>query len=661
MNVNARRTFSFPSGKTRHARIRIGGRTSTMETPLVQSPRYMCPTSDMHFFMCMCMCIEKNHYHYLSSTSTSSSSRSFASVPFSSSSASSKSYKKKYTNVSQASMEFLHKVEDGTITDPAIQTKEISRLMQEWAALQSQSQSQSQSQTRLVENGRHSSKKTRGVDNNHNYNSNKDMMGGLQICADAEIVHRLAHVLMDAKENPRTRTTTNTNTNTNTTIGTKTSSEDRTHYLSILNLALRYWAKSPPSKINGKKAHELLSRMEDLGILDLGKVKTKTKMKAHGNSNVNVNVNENENVKMDQQQMLISYHTVIRAWAAATVDHKGLNGALKALELLERLSCMKSRDDTKTETKADTWPILQMYNICMNGFAKRGMIKEAEEVLHRLEDMSKTDPNMAPDTYTFSSCINAYLKGVEKNRDRDVGVGVGMDSKTAAQRAEDILQRMIQRYEGSGGDDRYRPNQTTFGTVISLFSKSNGRTAAEDADRVLQRLIHLYDDGDENHGNAVHGKNNENPGGIRGEQKKHADPQWLTIDEGYQDGSYSLQPGTGHFVSVLLAYQRRGYKAKESIQRIEELLVQMDALYEAGNDKVAPTYQVRRNFICFCLVVKCYAITLKVHTMFFIEIYLCCADISFCFIDSALSFISMRWRNLETPKRHRRLSNGSKP
>ena len=101
-----------------------------------------------------------------------------------------------------------------------------------------------------------------------------------------------------------------------------------------------------------------------------------------------------------------------------------------------------------------------------------------------------------------------------------------------------------------------------------MVAKSSTKTAAEDADGILQSLIDLYEK----------------------EVKSQDD------DVGYD---YSLQPGTGHFVSVFLAYQKK--KSKVGWRRIEELLVQMDRLHEDGNDKVKPNNQVRLIALQYCM------------------------------------------------------------
>ena len=96
--------------------------------------------------------------------------------------------------------------------------------------------------------------------------------------------------------------------------------------------------------------------------------------------------------------------------------------------------------------------------------------------------------------------------------------------------------------------------------VISMFGKSKTATGAENADRILQLFIDLY------------------------EKEKQLEKK--------DEERFSLEPGTGHFVSVLLAYQKRRINVSLAVQRIEDLLIQMDRMHGAGNDKIQPNYQV---------------------------------------------------------------------
>lgn len=95
--------------------------------------------------------------------------------------------------------------------------------------------------------------------------------------------------------------------------------------------------------------------------------------------------------------------------------------------------------------------------------------------------------------------------------------------------------------------------------------------AAKDADRILQLLISLS------------------------EKEAKSNVTNTNEDDEEDPDKYSIQPGLGHFVSVLLAYKNQTSAA--GVKRIEELLVQMEQMFLAGNDQVKPNYQVRYLFL----------------------------------------------------------------
>lgn len=316
-----------------------------------------------------------------------------------------------------------------------------------------------------------------------------------------DVVDKLAHVLLEIK------------------AANMDDQKDRTRYGVTLSMALGFWTKCLPGKDNGIKAERILQRMEELGIF------TETE--------------EGSTIRQ------ISYGAVIQAYCITIDDPDGVaNGAVEARRLLQKLESMQGFDSA-----------LRIYNSCLHGFAIRGMVDEAEDLLTMLEERSKTNSELTPDVLTYSACLNAYSKYTGRE---EVG-------KPLADRAEDILHRMMKRYD-STGDIHFRPNQYTFGTVISMFAKRKTKNAAKDADRILQWLISL--------------------------SEKEAKPNDIKHEEecdGEDPEKFSIQPGVGHFVSVLLAYKNQTSAA--GVKRIEELLVQMEQMFISGNDQVKPNYQ----------------------------------------------------------------------
>jgi pentatricopeptide repeat protein len=322
----------------------------------------------------------------------------------------------KYQELSQDTEEFLGRV-DGF--DSKRKTHEITRLIQQWSTFWSSSDQKNDSM-------RHFNSKE----------ENDDVL-----LKGARIVDQLANILLDVRESSIRNSTDGDDDNQN---------RDRTPYLTTLNLALAFWGKCPPSNtVNGEKAEHLLNRMEQLGILSFNGVgKDKVQFK----------------------KVMAAYGAAIQAWVVSpdSVGRTGpnngnINGALKAQSLLEKLESISIEHNIQ--------PQLRIYNSCMHGFAVRGMVDEAEQLLQKLEDRSLSNAELTPDVLTFSSCINAYLKSTKLgNHTNRSAAGRRSGGDSVAQRAEALLDRMVKRYEATG-EDQFRPNQTTFGTGASSSSR----------------------------------------------------------------------------------------------------------------------------------------------------------------------------------------------
>jgi pentatricopeptide repeat protein len=248
-----------------------------------------------------------------------------------------------------------------------------------------------------------------------------------------------------------------------------------------------------------------------------------------------------------------------------------------------------------------------VYNNCLHGFAKRGMMDEAETLLAIMEHNytrhfkiptslttttstaldfnTTTSPTptqdtssslssihythfqylqqlktsmIFPDTVSYTTCLDACAKAKKTLPSRLDSRLVIIPKETRAQR---ILSRMLELYE-STQDIRFRPTHATFGTIIGLYAKWNDATAPILAHGFLQTLIQLS------------------------EREKTSLPVSKTKK------FYSLQPNAFMFSTVMSTYNRQ--KIKDADERVAKLLGQMEQLYEAGNELCKPTFQVQK-------------------------------------------------------------------
>jgi len=347
-----------------------------------------------------------------------------------------------------------------------------------------------------------------------------------------ETVDKLAHILLDMKESDadnaqedrgRTRP--------------QNSGDMRKNHDIIFNIALGGWAMASPSQLNGVNASKILNRLEEIY------------RKSPGNAN-------------SIRPTTICYGSTIKAWAIS-LDTPNNNGAIEARNVLENMI-----DTYASGNNIWAKPNVMSFNTCLHAYALRGMVNEVEVLLRKMEkhcdtidkQNSKTKFYLCPDVFSYTICINAYAKSTGKGQ-----------TDRAAKRADDLLQRMMKRYEKTG-ERRYMPNQYTFGTVISLHANSSSYKGAQNAERILQWMLGLY----EKDLNSVDGK------------MYHA------------TAGDALKPSAEHFLAVLFSYSNR--RIRGASEKAQRLLVQMEQMYQAGNDDVKPTYQCF--IVCLDILVK---------------------------------------------------------
>lgn len=289
--------------------------------------------------------------------------------------------------------------------------------------------------------------------------------------------------------------------------------DDRTQYRILLHLVLSLWSHAPPSQNNGPKAQCILDR-----IIKIAK-----------------SCNDKSLIPTEKE-----YGCVIHAWAN-TIDNNGVDGGTMALRLLDDLPKMKN-----------VRPSRIAYNTALHALASRGRVDDVEKILDRMEHASVEGNTPTPDVFTYSTVLNVYQKS---NKTRKTLI--------IAKRAEGLIHRMLRRYNETG-DITIRPNQYTFGSVISLFATSKSPHAAKDADRILQWQLSLY-------------------------ENEHTERATADVIDEKEHQKYTLAPGVPHFVSVILAYSHS--KQRGAAERIAELLMEMERLQENGNPQLKPSYQ----------------------------------------------------------------------
>ena len=186
--------------------------------------------------------------------------------------------------------------------------------------------------------------------------------------------------------------------------------------------------------MNGINASKLLNRLEDI----------------YQNSPRNA-----KNIRPTS----ICYGSAIKVWAISidtpnTNNNKNNNnGAIETRRILDRML-------TAYGSGNNIWakPTMISFNSCLHAYTLRGMVTEVEALLRKMETQCEDiDPQthqkreiyLHPDVMPYTTCINAWVKSSGRKGD------------AAVKRADDLLQRMLKRYERAG-DRRDMPNQYTF-------------------------------------------------------------------------------------------------------------------------------------------------------------------------------------------------------
>ena len=103
---------------------------------------------------------------------------------------------------------------------------------------------------------------------------------------------------------------------------------------------------------------------------------------------------------------------------------------------------------------------------------EKASTRRAEEIVNKLRKPNKGRQIVAPDTSIYNALLNCYAKSGDRN---------------AANRAEEIIQTMLQEYSETG-DETIKPNFRTYTTAIDVYSKSYEKGIAEKALGILEHI-----------------------------------------------------------------------------------------------------------------------------------------------------------------------------
>ena len=313
---------------------------------------------------------------------------------------------------------------------------------------------------------------------------------------------------------------------------------------------------------------------------------------------------------------------------------------LKTLELIHERR-KRISDDQVSYRSDDVKPQLQFYNHILSCWARsyaRDAEKHATALIQRMEELGSSDESLSPDVNSYNNLLNLYAKRGDVSpaealfaqmqlldtadvfsytilqncyQKRFMSRGRNRDLKDI-ERAEELLSQLVSKYERSGfRDSRFRPNNVTFGTVISMYALSD-KLLKEDNDLMRKTRkwkatevvenISSHDDVGWGALNAARvldwvislsGRENNTKASkrITGQDQQGA----------AKKGLEQVCPSSKMFVTVMDAFAKAGMGV-EGAKRCDELLEQNIDLYKKlGVNELKPNPFVSGDSLLWCI------------------------------------------------------------
>ena len=264
----------------------------------------------------------------------------------------------------------------------------------------------------------------------------------------------------------------------------------------------------------------------------------------------------------------VAYNSVLKALAkTSSLHHK--NAAVLAATLLEE---MEDLHEVQAKENKEWYDRLNAENL-------------TEEELSVGPPRIRVKPNVR----TYSTVIDAWGK---------------QSNPLAAQQAQDLLERLQEKYEESG-DVAMQPNAITYNTVINGWAKSGALVEGTEKCEALLKEMETPDVISFNavlHAWARSGLPNA------GERAEH-------LLREMTKGDRPVQPNGRTYTTVMDAWSRSHLGCTDSARRAHTLLKEMEEL-SAGD----PDSPVKPNYVSYSTVINAYALSktepLKAHKAF---------------------------------------------
>lgn len=260
----------------------------------------------------------------------------------------------------------------------------------------------------------------------------------------------------------------------------------------------------------------------------------------------------------------ISYNSLLHAYAQS--------GKPEHAEAVLKEMMQLSQDSTR-DVKPDTISFNTVLHAWSTSFQQRAA-NRSEELLRHMETLYKSGNRyVVPDAYSYTSVIHVWALS------RD---------KSAASRALKTLDMMEEAALSNPG---VKPTAVTYTCVMTALSTCGHKNAAEEAEKLLARMIEKYEDGDEDCKPDVVAFTAAMSCWARSGKSQIVDEKALSLLERMKQltaqGYDGVAPNALTYTSVLKALVKSQKPTAPS--QAEQILEEMEAEFQAGNADVEPT------------------------------------------------------------------------
>lgn len=142
----------------------------------------------------------------------------------------------------------------------------------------------------------------------------------------------------------------------------------------------------------------------------------------------------------------------------------------------ESVMALKEMTDRFVSGELDQPPNLYLYNSVLDTVARsrnEDAPIRAESLLNLMFEMKEAGhPNIEPDTFTFKCVLECYSKS------------------NMVDAAENLLQQMVERYDI--GHVKHGPDTRLYNYLLNIFAKSNNKDSTERAEKILNNMLELH-------------------------------------------------------------------------------------------------------------------------------------------------------------------------